>query len=534
MSQISLYLFGPPRAEDAAHAITIRLQKEMALLVYLAETHRAHTRMALATLFWPELDQSGALAALRRALYQLKSDIGDNLLDVTPHMVSLHNNLALWRDTQHFVDMARQCTDHEHPPDAPLASCLTAMREAITFYTDDFLAGFSLPDCPMFDEWQFFAREELRAEYLRILALLTTSYERQGDWEHGVEMARLWLSREPDHEPAHRALIRLYAMGGQYAAARRQYETCRRMLAEHLGARPGEETENLYRAIEAPAIHMTTRPQTRYVRSGDAYLAYQTIGEGPVDLLHFGGFISHIEQIWEEPELARFYHQLGQFARIILYDKRGMGLSDRVSAPVMSAQHVDDAQAVMSAVGASRVVVFAVSDGATLGITTAIRRPDQVAGLVIYGGQAKGVRSVDYPWGLTPEQYQRWAEKLVKGWGGPVNLEYFSPTRAHDEQFRQWWAQIQRLAASPGAVKAILKGIRDSDVRSELPHLRVPTLILHRRGDRSVPVEAGRYLASHIPQARYVELPGDDHWWWIGDTQTLRDEIERFIRQSCQ
>ncbi|HKW23587.1 MAG TPA: alpha/beta fold hydrolase [Ktedonobacterales bacterium] len=531
MSQISLYLFGPPRVEYAGRPISMRLQKELALLIYLAETSRAHTRMALATLFWPEMDQSAAFAALRRTLYQLKSDIGENLLYVTPRTVSLRQDVAVWRDTQRFLNVARQCTDHEHPPDAPLASCLTAMREAITLYTDDFLAGFSLPDCPMFDEWQFFAREELRAEYLRILALLTASYERLGDWERGAEMARLWLSREPDHEPAHRALIRLYAMGGHYAAARRQYELCRRMLAEHLGAEPDEETENLYRTIESPSFRTTTRPQTRYVRSGDAYLAYQTIGEGPIDLLHFGGFISHIEQLWEEPELARFYQHLGKFARIIVYDKRGMGLSDRVGAPVTPAQHVTDAQAVMEAAGATRVVVFAVSDGATLGITTAVLRPEQVAGLVLYGGQAKGVRSVEYPWGLTPEQYQRWAEKLVKGWGGPVNLEYFSPTRAHDERFRQWWAQIQRLAASPGAVKAILEGIRDADVRSELARIQVPTLVLHRRGDRSVPVEAGRYLASHIPKARYVELPGDDHWWWVGDAQALLDEVGHFIRQ---
>jgi len=405
------------------------------------------------------------------------------------------------------------------------------MREAISLYTDDFLAGFSLPDAPMFDEWQFFAREELRAEYLRILALLTASYERMGDWERGVEMARLWLSREPDHEPAHRALIRLYAMSGQVAAARRQYETCRRMLAEHLGVQPGEETENLYRTIEAPSFHPTTRSQTRYVRSGDAYLAYQTIGEGPTDILHIGGFISHIEQLWEEPELARFYHQLGKFARIILYDKRGMGLSDRVASSVTTAQHVADAQAVMRAAGASRVAVFAVSEGATVGIITAVTHPESVVGLVIYGGQAKGAYSADYPWGMKPEQYQRWVEKLVKGWGGPVNLEYFSPSRANDERFRQWWAQTQRLAASPGAVQAILEGIRDTDVRSELPRLHVPALILHRRGDRSVPVEAGRYLASHIPQARYVELPGDDHWWWVGDTQALRDEVGRFIRQ---
>jgi DNA-binding SARP family transcriptional activator/pimeloyl-ACP methyl ester carboxylesterase len=534
MGQISMHLFGAPQVEYNGRPVAIRLQKELALLIYLVDSQRVHTRMALATLFWPELDQSGALAALRRTLYQLKADIGESVLDVTASTVGLRPDINVWQDTRQFLDATHLCMDHTHPPDAPTASCLSVMRDSITLYQDEFLAGFSLPDCPVFDEWQFFEKEGLRAEFLRLVASLTAYYERLGAYEHGIELARLWLNREPDHEPVHRALIRLYAMGGQHAAAKRQYEICKRILAEHLGTQPGEETENLYRMLGGLSSDEPTRPQTRYARSGDAYLAYQNIGEGSIGLLNIGGFISHIEQLWEEPDLARFYRQLGRSARIIVYDKRGVGLSDRASAQVTIDQHVDDVQAIMRAAGMSRVVLFTVSEGASIGIVTALRHPERVAGLVIYGGQAKGVRSTDYPWGLTLEQYQRWAEKLVRGWGGPVNLEYFTPSRAHDERFRQWWAQTQRQAASPGAVKSILEGIRDTDVRSALPDLRVPTLILHRRGDQCVPVESGRYLASHIPHARYVELPGEDHWWWVGDTQTLRDEIERFIRQVCR
>lgn len=531
MSQVLMYLLGSPQVEYNGRTISVRFQKELALLIYLAETPRAHTRMALATLFWPELDQSAALAALRRAIYQLKADVGEGLLEVTMQSVRIHPDTTIWSDTGQFRRAAHLCAEHAHPPNAPMASCLATMRDAVSLYQDDFLAGFSLPDCPAFDEWQFFEREGLRAEYLRVVALLTTNYEQCGDFERGIEMARLWLSREPEHEPAHRALIRLYAMSGQLAAAKRQYAACKRILAEHLGAEPSPETEDLYHSLELPSSHTSNRSHTRYARNGAVYLAYQTIGDGPVDLLHIGGFISHIEQLWEEPDLARFYTQLGSFARVIVYDKRGMGLSDRTGARVTMDQQVDDLQAIMRAVGASRVILFAVSDGASTGIRYAVSHPEHVAGLVIYGGQAKGVRSADYPWGLTPEQYQRWAEKLVRGWGEPVNLEYFTPTRAQDELFRQWWAQTQRLAASPGTVKRILEGIRDVDVRPLLPELDVPTLVLHRRGDRSVRVESGRYLASHIPQARYVELPGDDHWWWVGATQPLCDEIERFIWQ---
>jgi pimeloyl-ACP methyl ester carboxylesterase/DNA-binding SARP family transcriptional activator len=466
---------------------------------------------------------------LRRVLYQLKVDVGESLLEVTPHLVRLRPDADLWLDTQQFLDATYLCAGHTHPPDAPLPSCVATLDAAVRLYRDDFLAGFSLADSAAFDEWQFFEREGLRAEYLRILALLTAYHEHSGAYEQAIATARLWIGREPYHEPAHRALIRLYALTGQHAAARRQYDACKRILAEQLGVQPHSETERLYHALEAPAGDATSRPQTLYTRNGSAYLAYQMIGAGPVDLLTIGGFISHLEQIWEEPDLARFYRRLGEAARVIIYDKQGVGLSDRTGSPTTIAQHVADARAIMRAAGSRRVVVFAVSDGAAVAIPLAMRHPEQVSGLVIYGGQAKGVRSAEYPWGLTPEQYQLWAEKLVKGWGGRINLEHFAPTRRDDERLRLWWGQMQRLAASPGAVKVILEGIRDSDVRSLLPHVHVPTLALHRRGDRSVPVESGRYLASHIPQARYVELPGDDHWWWVGDTRPLHEEIVRFL-----
>jgi len=529
MGQLALRLFGAPQVEYDGQPISLRLQKELALLIYLATTARPHTRIALATLLWPEHDERSALAALRRTLHQVKVDLGEGVLEVTPRLVRLHPNLELSLDTQRFAGATHQCAGHTHPPDAPLPSCIVSLRAAVRLYRDDFLAGFALPDSPAFDEWQFFEGEGLRAECLRILALLTSYYERRGDHEQAIEMARLWLVREPYHEPAHRALIRLFALTGQRAAARRQYEACKRILAERLGMQPHQETERLYRSLEDPAASLMVHPQTQYTRSESVYLAYQTIGAGAIDLLHVGGFISHLEQVWEEPDLARFYGRLSNVARLILYDKRGVGLSDRMESPATVEQRVADARAIIRAAGSVRVVVFAVSDGAAVAIPLAERHPDQVAGLVIYGGQAKGVRNADYPWGLTSEQYQRWADNLVRSWGGPVNLEYFAPTRAHDERLRLWWAHMQRLAASPGAVKAILEGIRDSDVRHLLARIRVPTLVLHRRGDLSVPVESGRYLASHIPQARYVELPGDDHWWWVGDTQPLHEEIERYL-----
>lgn len=532
MEQLSLGLFGAPQVTCGGKRVSLRFQKELALLIYLAVTNRSHTRLALATLFWPEHEEARALASLRRALYQIKLDVGEGILDVKGGMIALSAAVDLRVDTHAFRAAAHLCRDHSHPPQAPFASCVAALDAAVRLYVDDFLAGFSIPDSPQFDDWQFFEREGLRAECLRILATLSAYYERQERYDQAIEMARYWLIREPYHEPAHRALIRLYARCGQYAEATRQYDLCERVLSEQLGVQPQEETRQLYLAIKEGAKGPALRRITRYVQNGTAYLAYQTIGAGDKDLLMVGGFISHVEQIWEEPDFVEFVEQLSRAARIIVYDKRGLGLSDRVGTTPSLEGHVADALAVAQAAGSGRRVVLAVSDGAPIAIQLAVQHPEQIAGLVIYGGQPKGVQSADYPWGLTPAQYQRWMAKLVSGWGGPVNLEYFAPSRAQDPRLRQWWAQLQRLASSPGAVRAILEGMRDTDVRPLLEQIRVPTLILHRRGDRCVPVEAGRYLAAHIPQARYVELPGEDHWWWVGQTDRLLEEINHFVHQQ--
>jgi DNA-binding SARP family transcriptional activator len=454
MGQLSLTLFGAPQVRYNEQLMPLRFHKELALLIYVAVTHRPHTRLALATLLWPELDQPSALAALRRAIYQVKCDVGENILHVTRQMVCLHDSLDLRVDTVMFHAAAILCNEHAHKPQNLFAECVTALEAATSGYIDDFLTGFSLPDSTLFDEWVYFEREELRTECLRMLSILTAYYEYHQEWDRAIDTARRLLIREPCHEPAHRALMRLYLQLGQSDAARRQYALCKQLLSEQWGVNPHPETERLYLSMKERSKNHTVRPITHYVQNGMTYLAYQTIGEGNIDVLMIGGYISHLDQLWEQPDLARFYEQLSTKARVIVYDKRGVGLSDRVSVPPTMEQQVADAHAILEAVQSRRVLLFAVSDGTALGIQLALWHPQQVIGLVIYGGQAKGIQDVDYPWGLTTSQYQQWAEKMVKGWGGPVNLEYFAPSRAHDQRLRHWWAQTQRLAASPGAIQS--------------------------------------------------------------------------------
>jgi pimeloyl-ACP methyl ester carboxylesterase len=288
-----------------------------------------------------------------------------------------------------------------------------------------------------------------------------------------------------------------------------------------------------YDSITHPRLDLPApaplRPQTCYVTSGEVHIAYQVIGAGPVDVLIVGGFVSHLEQIWEEPGVIQFLQRLAAMARIILFDKRGVGLSDRVGYPPTLEDTMDDLLAVMDAVGATCPVLFGVSEGGPNSVLFAATYPERTKALILYGTAARFTRAPDYPWALTGEQFDRWLDRLIAGWGGPVSLEYFAPTRAHEAHFQDWWARMLRLGSSPGSVKAVLEIQRDIDVRAILPAICVPTLVLHRAGDRVTRVEGARYLAQRIVGATYVELAGDDHWWWVGETDSLLARVAAFL-----
>ncbi len=269
-----------------------------------------------------------------------------------------------------------------------------------------------------------------------------------------------------------------------------------------------------------------TIPATRYAKSGDVNIAYQVVGEGPLDLVLVPGFASHVEHAWEDPSLARFLRRLASFSRLILFDKRGTGLSDRVSVTELPTleQRMDDVRAVMDAVGAEQAALLGVSEGGPMSTLFAATYPERTTALVAYGAFAGRV-------GLppSPEQVQPFLDAIERNWGQGFGIGLFAPSMANDESCRQWWARYERLALSPGAAVALVRMNMEIDTRHVLPAIRVPTLVLHRAGDRMVSVEQGRYLAEHISKAKYVELPGDDHAPWIGDQDAILDEIEEFL-----
>ena len=224
-----------------------------------------------------------------------------------------------------------------------------------------------------------------------------------------------------------------------------------------------------------------------------------------------------------------FLSSLVEIGRLILFDRRGIGLSDRVGITPSVDATSQDIGTVLDAVGSRRVVLLGASEGGPACIKFAADRPDRVAGLILFASLAKGSATPDYPYALQASQYDTWLQQLVAVWGGPAGIETFAPSLSGDPQARAWWAGLLRAASSPGAIKGVLEALRDTDVRYLLGRISAPTLVLHRRGDRAVRIGAGRHLASHIPHARFVELDGGDHWIFAGDQQAVLASVRQFI-----
>lgn len=271
--------------------------------------------------------------------------------------------------------------------------------------------------------------------------------------------------------------------------------------------------------------------KTKYTRSGDIHIAYQTVGEGPLDLVYVQGWVSHVELAWEEPTLARFLRRLASFSRLIAFDKRGTGLSDRVTndqLPTLE-ERMDDLRAVMDAVGSERAALCGVSEGGNLCALFAATYPERTTALVMCGAFAKRIWSPDYPWAPTPEERELAYEMVESEWGSMMDLSHYVPSKINDEAFAQRLAKYFRHSASPGAAVALLRMNTEIDIRAILPTICVPTLVIHRTGDRDANVEGGRWLAARIAGARFTELPGEDHFPWVGDQDAILDEIQEFL-----
>jgi len=292
---------------------------------------------------------------------------------------------------------------------------------------------------------------------------------------------------------------------------------------------PDEKPSSTATAQSARATMPPVR--THYARSGAVSIAYQVVGEGPVDLVLTHGWVSNIESAWEYPRFAEFLSRLAGRVRLIHFDKRGTGLSDRVADLPDLEQRMDDVRAVMDAADSKRAILMGYSEGGPMCALFAATYPERTLGLIIYGSYAKRLRSEDYPWAPSEEERAQEIRKTEANWGQAGDVSHYAPSMAGDEAFRKWVASYFRLSASPKAAAELLAMNSTIDIRHVLPCIQVPTLILHRRGDRDANVEEGRYIASRIHNADFVELDGDDHLPWIGDTEALLRPIDSFVGQ---
>jgi pimeloyl-ACP methyl ester carboxylesterase len=268
-------------------------------------------------------------------------------------------------------------------------------------------------------------------------------------------------------------------------------------------------------------------PEIRYARNGDISIAYYVRGGGP-DLVLIPGFVSHAEAAWEYPPLARMLKRLSGFSRLIAFDKRGTGLSDRGVEHTIEG-YVADVRAVMDACGSAQAAVFGVSEGGATALLFAATYPEHTSALIVYGSYARLAAAPDYPLGFDPGRLADSARFVSERWGSGVGLNSWAPSLAGDASARRWWAQFQRLAASPRDVRTIMSSYAQTDVRPALQAISAPTLVIHRRNDKMVPAAIGRYVADHVTGARWCEIDGTDHFVFTDNADALLDEIEEFL-----
>lgn len=508
--------------------VRIAERRHQALLVFLALHPGAPvSRDRLVDLFWPNAAAGAGRASLRQALSTLRRALGP---EVAALVLATRDTVALQASgVQTDLGLLHERSAEGLPAEVTLLEGLTG------FSTD-------------FDAWR--AAEQAAVSDLLRQRLGALAEEAAGRRQFGVAARLLGqaLQIDPFDEAAHRRMMALHAAQGRHAEALRHYERLRAMLQEELAEAPEQATQDLARSIRAkrqergradagagpssshpPGLAGRAPPPTRYARSGRHNIAYQVTGEGPVDLILVQGWVSHLDFAWTHPAIVQFLDRLGSIARLIRFDKRGTGLSDRdVGLPDLT-ERMEDLVAVMDAAGSRRAVLLGTSEGGALTMLCASAYPDRIAGLVLYGAYARGLWAEDYPWAKTPAQLEAELAALAREWGGPFDLGNGAPSLDGNAAERDWFAAFSRAAASLQDAVVLWRWGAETDLRDMLSAIRVPTLVLHRSGDRWVKVEEGRYLAERIPGASYAEFQGVDHLIWAGDNRAILDAVARFI-----
>lgn len=527
---LRLALFGPPTLTDAYGAVPLALKRAYALLAYLALAPRPVPRDEAAELLWPEATLAVSRTRLRRLIYQVEQAGGEDLIDTQSGTLSPCPR-AVACDLLGFQAQARTLVGGG-TPGVPLADLEAMARDACAPLMQGLAFG-----SQAFDDWAAQQRVDHQHLLARLLMRLAQLRQARGELDKAADSLELLLAQDPYNEPAYVLRMQLAAQAHDAAGVESVFSRCADALRAEFGCKPAARTEAAYlaaqaqvRSAAAPAADEAMALDVRFAPGPQGAVAYARLGSGSEAVVVMPGFISHIEIGWEHPGMRRTVGELARRYTVLVFDRRGLGLSERLHANGTVESTAADVLTVLDHAGIARAWLFGSSEGAPAAIHLAARHPARVAGLALFGGLAKGCRSDDYPWALSPAAFDRWMESLVATWGGPADLATFAPSVADDPWTRAWWARMLRHAATPASLRTVLAGLRDADVRPLLPAITQPALVLHRRDDHAVRLQAGEFLARGIPGARWEVLEGTDHFWWVGEgADRVAGRLARFI-----
>ena len=525
-SALELQVFGVPVAVARGRETRLALKRAVALLAYLGFNKGPVPRAHLAEMLWPNADETQGRTRLRRLIYTIEELLGGSILAAEHDALTLIAG-RIEIDALRFAEFARTAVAAATFDDGTLVQA----RQWVERARRPLLEGVDFGSA-IFDGWRAAAAIEHEHLLARLLERLVDELGRRSEFAAALELAEALVALDPYREPSHVLVMQLHALQGHSAGVEAAYVRCAELLRAEFGIRPGPSTEKAYlrmtEDLQRLASNRLERQRVRFAGSGLGTVAYTTIGAGERTLVIAPGFVSHIEIALEHPPLRSCVEALAERFQVILFDRRGMGLSERLRATSTPDAMAGDIAAILAHAGVTRAWIFGSSEGGLGAMRLAVDRPERVEGLCLFGSLARGSAAGDYPWALPAAAYDVWLQRLVAGWGGPVGIETFAPGEKDDPALRAWWARMVRHAASPGGLETILGGLRDADLRADLGRIGVPTLVMHRRGDRAVRFEAGEHLARTIPGAVWTPLEGADHFWWCGDSAAVIRTILKF------
>ncbi len=523
---LELQVFGAPIAVLQGREMRLPLKRAVALLAYLGFDTGPVPRAHLAAMLWPDADEARGRTRLRRLVYTIDRALGGGILSAGNDGLALDTR-TVEIDALRFARFARRVVATATFDE----NTLMEARRWVVHARRPLLQGIVFGS-EVFEDWLKAASIEHEHLLARLLECLIDALGRRSEFAAALDLAESLIALDVYREPSYVLLMQLHALQGHSAGLEASYSRCAEVLRAEFGIRPGPHTERAYlrmtEDLQRLASSRVERPRLRFAEGGLGAVAYTTLGSGEQTLVISPGFVCHIEIALEHPPFRAFVEAMADRFQVIMFDRRGVGLSERLRATSTPAAMAADIAAILSHAGVPRAWIFGSSEGGLGAMRLAVDHPDRVQGLCLFGSLARGSAAPDYPWALPASAYDVWLQRLIAGWGGPVGIETFAPGEKDDPALRAWWARLVRHAASPGGLETILGGLRDADLRADLGRIGVPTLVMHRRGDRAVRFEAGEHLAQKIPGALWRPLEGSDHFWWCGDSASVVRAILQF------